>query len=92
MDQVIAAAKARAEAMRQGQPQGYDGYGGLESDLEEIFVREFGEIKRRLPGAEKRVIDADKKDRMQEAREAYQGTRQGQEGCDQKEISSGRWI
>ena len=72
MDQVIAAAKARAEAMRQGQPQGYDGYGGLESDLEEIFVREFGEIKRRLPGAEKRVIDADKKDRMQEAREAYQ--------------------
>ena len=72
MDQVIAAAKARAEAMRQGQPQGYDGYGGLESDLEEIFVREFGEIKRRLPGAEKRVIDADKKDRMQEARESYQ--------------------
>lgn len=73
-DEVIAAAKAKAEAMRSGKPKGYDGYGGLESDLEEIFVREFGEIKRRLPAAEKRVIDAERKERIQDARETYQKT------------------
>ena len=89
MDQVIAAAKARAEAMRQGQPQGYDGYGGLESDLEEIFVREFGEIKGRREACDR---CRQKRPDAGSTRSLSKGTRQGQEGCDQKEISSGRWI
>ncbi len=72
--QVIAQAKARAEAMRQGEPRKYDGYGGLESDLEEIFVREFGEIKHRLPSQEKRVTDFDREKRQREAKELYEQT------------------
>ena len=69
---IIAQAKARAQALKQGPEKKYDGYGGLESDLEEIFVREFGEIKRRLPSQEIRVTDYDRQKRQQEAREAYQ--------------------
>lgn len=69
---VIAQAKARAKALREGGEKKYDGYGGLESDLEEIFVREFGEIKRRLPSQEIRVTDYDRQRRQQEARESYQ--------------------
>ena len=68
---VIALAKAKAMAMRQGGEKKYDGYGGLESDLEEIFVREFGEIKRRLPSQEIRVTDYDRQRRQQKARESY---------------------
>ncbi len=78
-DDVIAAAKARAEAMRQGPKKAYDGYGGLESDLEEIFVREFGEIKRRLPATEKRVIDGEKEDRVKQARDDYKSSHAGSE-------------
>lgn len=70
-EQVIAEAKARAEAMRKGEPKKYDGYGGLESDLEEIFVREFGEIKRRLPSQEIRVTDFDREKRQREAKDLY---------------------
>lgn len=69
---MIAEAKARAQALREGAPKKYDGYGGLESDLEEIFVREFGEIKHRLPSQEKRVTDYDKQNRIKEAREQYE--------------------
>ncbi|MDD6192619.1 MAG: TetM/TetW/TetO/TetS family tetracycline resistance ribosomal protection protein [Lachnospiraceae bacterium] len=69
--EMIALAKARALANRQGEPKKYDGYGGLESDLEEIFVREFGEIKRRLPSQEIQVTDFDRERRIQEAREEY---------------------
>ena len=69
---IIAQAKARAQALKQGPEKKYDGYGGLESDLEEIFVREFGEIKRRLPSQDIRVTDYDRQKRQQEAREAYQ--------------------
>ena len=69
---VIAQAKARAKALREGGEKKYEGYGGLESDLEEIFVREFGEIKRRLPSQEIRVTDYDRQRRQQEARESYQ--------------------
>ncbi len=70
--QLIAEAKARAEAMRAPKSRGYDGYGGLESDLEEIFVREFGEIKRYLPGAQKQVTDFDRQRRIEQARQEYQ--------------------
>lgn len=69
---IIAQAKARAQALKQGPEKKYDGYGGLESDLEEIFVREFGEIKRRLPSQDIRVTDYDRQKHQQEAREAYQ--------------------
>ncbi len=70
--EMIAWAKARAQEQRQGSRTGYDGYGGLESDLEEIFVREFGEIRRRLPSQEKRTVTFEKQQRMQKAREEYQ--------------------
>ena len=46
--EMIAWARERARDSA-GSPGGYDGYGGLESDLEEILVREFGEIRRKLP-------------------------------------------
>lgn len=68
---VIARAKARAIALREGGEKKYAGYGGLEPDLEEIFVREFGEIKRRLPSQEIRITDYDRQKRQQEARENY---------------------
>lgn len=68
---IIAQAKARAQALKQGPEKKYDGYGGLESDLEEIFVREFGEIKRRLPSQDIRVTDYDRRKRQQQAKEAY---------------------
>lgn len=68
---MIAQAKAKALAGRQGEPKKYDGYGGLESDLEEIFVREFGEIKRRLPSQEIQVTDFDRQQRIRKAREEY---------------------
>lgn len=68
---VIAQAKEKALLQRQGKQKKYDGYGGLESDLEEIFVREFGEIKRRLPSQEIRVSDYDREKKLREAREAY---------------------
>lgn len=69
---LVVQAKAKVLSLRQDKPKKYDGYGGLESDLEEIFVREFGEIKRRLPSQEIRVSDYDREKNIQEARESYQ--------------------
>ena len=69
--EMIAWARERAREQRGGSRRGYDGYGGLESDLEEIFVREFGEIRRRLPSQEKRIVTFEKRQRVEEAREAY---------------------
>ena len=69
--EMIAWARERAREQRGGSRRGYDGYGGLESDLEEIFVREFGEIRRRLPSQEKRTVTFEKRQRVEEAREAY---------------------
>jgi predicted RNA-binding protein with PIN domain len=48
----------------------------MEKELEEIFVREFGEIKRRLPSQEKRTTDYDKKQRVDAARREYQAGHQ----------------
>jgi predicted RNA-binding protein with PIN domain len=48
----------------------------MEKELEEIFVREFGEIKRRLPSQEKRTTDYDKKQRVEAARREYQAEHQ----------------
>lgn len=69
--EMIAWARERAREQRGGSRRGYDGYGGLESDLEEIFVREFGEIRRKLPSQEKRTVTFEKRQRVEEAREAY---------------------
>lgn len=74
-EDIIAAAKEKARQMKErAEERPYDGYGGLESDLEEIFVREFGEIKRRLPAAEKQTVDAARRERIDEARESYRRT------------------
>lgn len=69
-EEMIAQAKARAQAMRRGTERAYDGYGGLESDLEEIFVREFGQIRRRLPQQEKKVYGKPEKEYVPKKKKA----------------------
>lgn len=69
--EIMAQAKARAERQRSRQPAGYDGYGGLESDLQEIFVREFGEIRRPGEKSSRQTVRYEKQQRIREAREMY---------------------
>lgn len=73
-EEMIAQAKAKAMRAKVAPTKKYNGYGGLEPELEEIFVREFGEIKRRLPEQKTCVIDYDKEKRLKEAREQYQSS------------------
>ncbi len=63
--QVIFLEKQRRSAKPQ---QEYDGYGGLESDLQEIFEKTFGPVKHRLPSQEIRIQSYD---RQTQAKEEY---------------------
>lgn len=83
-EEIIAQAKAKAQKLRQEPERAYDGYGGLEKDLEEIFVREFGEIRR--PGAQeqKQTVCYEKEQRIAAAREEYMGQHQKKWGLSQE--------
>jgi predicted RNA-binding protein with PIN domain len=89
-EDALLAAKAAAWQRRQeaaGQPQGRSGsgVGGLEPELEEIFVREFGEIRRRLPSQEKQSRSYDKQQRIASARQAYLDAHEKEEKTRPKE-------
>ncbi|MDD6551583.1 MAG: TetM/TetW/TetO/TetS family tetracycline resistance ribosomal protection protein [Lachnospiraceae bacterium] len=49
----------------------YQGYSGMSPELEEIFVREFGEIKRPLFNDESEVRDYDRDENIRTAKEDY---------------------
>ncbi len=77
-------ALARAEAAKRSASatdvSGFRGYSGMEKDLENIFVREFGEIKSSLNnrdvGKKERDYDdpAKRQERLRAAREEYKAT------------------
>lgn len=74
---MIVRAKREAEARRRAaefQGTRSSGVGGMEAELEEIFRREFGEEKRRLPSQEKRIRDYDRQETIRSAREDYEST------------------
>lgn len=74
---MISRAKREAEARRKAAEFSgtrSSGVGGMEAELEEIFRREFGDKKRRLPSQEKKIRDYDKQEHIRDAREAYEST------------------
>ncbi len=54
-------------------PESYSGYTGMDSELEAIFVREFGPIKSPLRSGDAKVVsyDKEKEERVRRAREEY---------------------
>ena len=65
------ASDAPTKAAAKKATSGYQGYGGLEPELEQIFTREFGEIKRYRSGDYKETLEASREENIKNAREEY---------------------